>query len=340
MDVSAQTTQEPVGSQNTGKVQAPVSSSGGIRAKFKKISYFLGFLLLAVAFVALLWFVLSKPAKKAVPAIEVNGEKISKEFYNHRIEIQENFYKNISPDPEKLKTVRKDEADAIVNTILMKQALAKRQMLPSDEEINEFMKVTRERYEKSATASGSVSWEGVLQTKYLMSPDDKKYVDSRELMSQAIAKMQPQKHMLGIWLKRPGPGDGPKGDEFKVEDEAVLTKAQGILARIKSGEDFEETAGSLSEDPISKPNNGDLGFYPTEFKNDEIPKSTFASMAIVQTGYDKLGKDEVDLFEYPSGYAILKVVELKGDWPYKDLSDFLEKERAKATIKINIDLPK
>ncbi len=275
---------------------------------------------------------------QTLAAIEVNGEKVSRQFFNHRVEIQENFYKNVSPDETKFKTVKRDEADAIVNTILMEEGLRAKNAAPTESEIDQFTQESRARYEKSATSSAAISWDALLKTKYLMTPADKKYVDKRELLTQKIVKMQPQKHMSGIWLKRPGPGDGPKGEEFKAADEAVKAKADDILVKAKSGVAFDKLVADFSEDPISKPKNGDIGDYPPEFKVGEIPTSTFASMAIVQIAYEKLSVGEIQVFEYPSGYAILKIDSARGDWPYKDLNDFITQSRTKADLKINMKL--
>jgi parvulin-like peptidyl-prolyl isomerase len=39
-------------------------------------------------------------------------------------------------------------------------------------------------------------------------------------------------------------------------------KAEGILKRVKTGEDFAKLAVEFSEDPGSKNKGGDLGFFP------------------------------------------------------------------------------
>lgn len=269
------------------------------------------------------------------PAIEVNGIQISKEFFNHRVEIQENFYKSVSPDEGRLKSVKKDEVDAIINGILIESELASRSITVSDQEVSDFTNKTRDSYEKNATDEAHLAFDEAIKVKYLMNSQDKFYVDKRELLNQKINEIQPKKHFLGIWLKRPGPGDGPKREQDKAADEVVLKRAQELGQRAKS-EDFSKLVSEFSEDSISKPKGGDLGLYPQEFKKGEIPASTFASMAVVEMAYKKMSKGDVEVFEYPTGYAILKLADSQGDWPYDNVAGFLKIAREKAKVSINV----
>jgi peptidyl-prolyl cis-trans isomerase C len=78
-------------------------------------------------------------------------------------------------------------------------------------------------------------------------------------------------------------------------------KAQGILERIKKGEDFAKLANESSDDPGSKENGGDLGFFPRNKMVPEFEEAAFALEPGVVSG----------LVETQYGYHIIKVDEKK-----------------------------
>ncbi len=74
---------------------------------------------------------------------------------------------------------------------------------------------------------------------------------------------EPQIHLAQI-LVTPNPDPNVrnlKGDKAQNEDQA-RKKIEMIATRLKQGEDFAQLAQSLSEDPQSAQNGGDLGFVP------------------------------------------------------------------------------
>lgn len=84
--------------------------------------------------------------------------------------------------------------------------------------------------------------------------------------------------------------------------EEALDKANEILARIKSGEDFSEFAKQYSEDEGSAPKGGDLGFFERRMMVPEFEEAAFG-----------LGIGEVSgLVKSPFGYHIIKVLDKKG----------------------------
>lgn len=82
---------------------------------------------------------------------------------------------------------------------------------------------------------------------------------------------------------------------------AALKKIQEVQAKIKKGEDFAALAKEYSEDPGSKENGGDLGFFTKETMVPEFSKAAFAL---------KPGQVS-DVVKTSFGYHLIKVEETK-----------------------------
>lgn len=93
--------------------------------------------------------------------------------------------------------------------------------------------------------------------------------------------------------------EGPSIQEAKK-------KAEDILARAKAGEDFVELAKRYSQDNLSSPKGGDMGY---------ILKGTYV-LEFENAAYS-LGKGEIypDLVKTYEGYHILKCTDIKGGQP-------------------------
>jgi len=92
-------------------------------------------------------------------------------------------------------------------------------------------------------------------------------------------------------------------------DEAAKTKAkdkiEGALAKLKSGSSFDELAKTLSDDPGSAANGGDLGWINRGLMGDAFDDALF-----------KLNKNEISAVVKSSfGYHIIKLTEVKTSKP-------------------------
>ncbi len=95
--------------------------------------------------------------------------------------------------------------------------------------------------------------------------------------------------------------------------EKARQKAVDILKRIRNGEDFATLASEVSEDPGSKAQGGDLGFFQKGRMVPEFEKAAFA-----------LKPGEVsDIVKTPFGFHIIKVEEKKAATrePYEKVKD-------------------
>jgi peptidyl-prolyl cis-trans isomerase C len=102
-------------------------------------------------------------------------------------------------------------------------------------------------------------------------------------------------------------------------------RAEGILKRIKAGEDFAKLASEFSDDSGSKANGGDLGFIPRGKVLPAIDNAVFS-----------LKPGEVsDLVKTPYGFEIMKVEEIR-----PPAAEAYEKVRVGIKEKLSEDLKK
>jgi hypothetical protein len=92
-----------------------------------------------------------------------------------------------------------------------------------------------------------------------------------------------------------GAGDKPKA----LSKDEARKKAQSILDRLRKGEDFARLAGEFSDDPGSKTQGGDLGFFT---KGSMVPE-------FEQTAFSLKPGETSDLVESQFGFHIIKVEE-------------------------------
>lgn len=100
------------------------------------------------------------------------------------------------------------------------------------------------------------------------------------------------------------------------EKQAALARAQALLERLRSGEDFLELARTQSADPGSAPRGGDLGFFPRGKMVKAFEDAAFALKAPGQLS---------DLVESEFGYHIIRFEEYKpeGMIPFEEVREEL-----------------
>ncbi|MDA1183973.1 MAG: peptidylprolyl isomerase [Acidobacteria bacterium] len=88
-------------------------------------------------------------------------------------------------------------------------------------------------------------------------------------------------------------------DADEATKNEVRTRAAEVLNLVKTGADFAGTARQYSDDPGSRPNGGDLGFFQ---RGQMVPTFEEAAFALRPAGIS-------DLVESPFGYHIIQVTE-------------------------------
>ena len=102
----------------------------------------------------------------------------------------------------------------------------------------------------------------------------------------------------------------PKSDA--AVDAAAKERAVAALGRISKGEKFSVVASQLTEDPIGKIANGDMGFI-------DLERDAWLKDAIK----DRKVGDHTDILKAPNGYAILEVSDIRPGLtsPYPNVRD-------------------
>ncbi len=107
-------------------------------------------------------------------------------------------------------------------------------------------------------------------------------------------------------------------DADEAQTNEAQAKAEALLQRVNSGEDFAELAKAESQDPGSARNGGDLGFFGLGVMDKAFEEATFA-----------LQKGEVSgVVRSAFGFHIIKLEDIKGGEtkPYEEVAAELQRE--------------
>ena len=151
-----------------------------------------------------------------------------------------------------------------------------------------------------------------------------------ELNVSEITK-EPVRTMFGLHIvkltdKRKR-NDGIRASHILIQDKkdslgnitdsvGTFNRAMEILKRIKNGEDFATVAKEVSEDPGSKDNGGDLGFFDRRRMVQPFDSAAFS----LEVG------EVSDLVRTPFGWHIIKLTEIKEFSPFEEQKETLKTE--------------
>lgn len=121
----------------------------------------------------------------------------------------------------------------------------------------------------------------------------------RQVYDDAIKQMSDEEEVRARHiLIRAAPGDEKASEEAKQ-------KIEGVVARLKKGEDFAKLAAELTEDPSGKANGGDLGYFGKEQMVPEFADAAF-----------KLDKGQIsDPVKTQFGWHVIKVEDKRTKQP-------------------------
>jgi peptidyl-prolyl cis-trans isomerase D len=201
-------------------------------------------------------------------------------------------------DDEIKQEFRKQNAKVKVDYAVVTANDLKSKINPTDAELKAYYDQSKARYQNSIPEKRKAKY--VLldtsriadQLKAALKPDQiKQYYDQHQ---QEFATPQEVKasHILIRTAANPATG---KADQ-KAVDEA-RKKAEGILAKLRAGADFAETAKKESQDPGSAAKGGDLGWFRPGSMVPEFDKAAFSQTV------GKIG----DLVQTQFGFHIIKV---------------------------------
>jgi len=114
-----------------------------------------------------------------------------------------------------------------------------------------------------------------------------------DLLAGLYARSIQKKHKLSDDEKKKYVAEHPAADPDKQKE-----KAQGLLERVKKGENFEKIASEFSDDPGSKANGGDLGWFGRGAMDPAFEAAAFAL---------RKGQTSGELVKSRYGYHIIRV---------------------------------
>ncbi len=267
---------------------------------------------------------LAKVVNKTVAV--VNNEIITLEDFNKKtgpmIEQYRQAYKGTDAE-EKLKEMKKEMLNQMVEEKLLRQEAKKQNIIVTKQDIQKGVDEVKKRfkpdnnfqeYKEELKRQGYTekAFENDIKEQLMvMQLIDKEIKSKAVLPTEAEVQKYYDEHKKEL-----------KQDEqvrarhilIRVEEKAdlkaqsaALKKIQEVQAKIKKGGDFAALAKEYSEDPGSKENGGDLGFFTKETMVPEFSKAAFAL---------KPGQ-VTDAVKTSFGYHLIKVEEVK---PAKQLT--------------------
>jgi hypothetical protein len=186
----------------------------------------------------------------------------------------------------------KDQFDSHLNFM----ATFSKQTIPDDmkDQLRELWSQTKLRAEKARQAKLDKESGFKLLVKF----------GRADILANLYARSIEEKNKLTDDEKKKYLAENPNADPDKLKE-----KAQGLLERVKKGENFEKLAGEFSDDPGSKANGGDLPWFG---KGEMDPAFETAAFALQK------GQTTSELIKSRFGYHIIRVEDRRTTQPKND----------------------
>ncbi|MDD3364105.1 MAG: SurA N-terminal domain-containing protein [Syntrophomonas sp.] len=310
-------------------------------------------IILALAFVLLLFIVGCNSQKQASPAIaEVNGEKLSQSEFDQRYamikasyEAQQGVKFDEEKDKELIKNLKDRTYEDLVLQKLVYQDAKKQGIKVSSEEIDS----TLNSFKESQNKAGADAYQKFLEQMKVTEKDLRTEIETSQLYQKLedkvagsikVSDADAQKYYNDNKDKFQDPG-GIQIYHILVDSEQ---KAGEVMGKLKQGGDFSALAKEYSADPGSKDKGGDVGLvnettnFVPEFKQVALalqPGQLNPQAVKSQFGYHiiKAGDKKAPT---PLPYEQVKVQlkqQLEKDQKDKAFNTYLEKLKSDANIK-------
>jgi hypothetical protein len=288
-------------------------------------------------------------------AAVVDGQKIYKADIDRRYEAKKYFYTNVSKDEKMLKDLKKTVMNEAIESVLLSKFLKEHNLEVKDSEVNTMVS-------ERATYYGSLEkYEKNLSSVYHATLDDVKFTFKNTLMEEKLQGQNDKKYVYGIWVNKDKPLDtfpDPNQKNFKINEKfkpddankKAFNKILEAYKALKSGKPFSNVVATYSEDKVSAEGDGYIGLIGSPYvtgtlteKNTQVtqtePQISFPSSALVYEAWRNLGESEYALYQYPSGFAILKVRSVRrGLLGVKNFDDWYLGLRSGSNVKIFVKL--
>ena len=252
-----------------------------------------------------------KPMPAELPAVlaKVNGQEVTKVDF-------ERLIKNVEANRGPIPAERRDEVyraalDQLITYTVMKQEAAARNVAIPDAELDGRVKemqgqMTADQFAKALSERNTSAEQLRTDTRVDMMIDKmfQGEVASMTAATDAEAKdfydKNPDKFKQGESVRASHILVMANENADEATKKAARTKIEGILKRVRAGEDFAKLASQYSDDG-SKSQGGDLGFFP---KGQMVP-------AFDQVAFSLKPGEVSDVVTTQFGYHIIKVAERK-----------------------------
>ena len=287
----------------------------------------------------------------------INGVKISGVEFSKGLQSYKKRLAMMGQEvpPEHTKEINKTIIDDLVSRELLIQNCNKTGIKVSDDELNKEMASIKARFQNEEQFNQMIKSQNLtmddvksdvrkaLAIKKLMRNDIEDKITVDEKAVNEYYKNNPDKFIEGESIKASHILIMVDKNAAKDAKETAKKKIDGLLIRVKKGEDFAKLAKENSDDKGSGQNGGDLGFFSKGMMVPNFEKAVFS-----------LKKDEIsEVVETEFGYHIIKLTDkkpsrtipqsevhdrlknfLKSMEANKKVSEYLADLRKKADIKV------
>jgi peptidyl-prolyl cis-trans isomerase C len=286
------------------------------------------------------------PAKLPPVVARVNGKEIKKDDLLKEVKgVQARMAQQGAPAEAAPAGLYQQVLDGMIARTLLEGDARTQGVSVTDDEVKKQLDQTRGQFPNPEAFKKALADEGVteaqLQDNFKRQMMIQKYIqtkvvdaskitdaDTKAFYDQNKDKMkQPERlHLRHILVKVEK--DAPAADKQKAK-----AKAEGLMARLKKGEDFAKLATENSDDPGSKANGGDLSWVSRGDTVEPFEKAAFAM---------KTKNEMSPVVESPFGFHIIQLLERQDEStvPYdqvkEKITEFLKQRQAQQGVQERI----